>query len=42
LDRPSETKVGDTAVAVHPKDKRFAGTWANAEVPSVEGTITSR
>jgi len=36
-----ETKVGDTAVAVHPKDKRFAKyVGKTLEVPSVEGTIT--
>jgi valyl-tRNA synthetase len=38
-----ETKLGDTAVAVHPKDKRYrryVGT--TLEVPSVEGTITLR
>src|SRR6266481_6032222 len=36
-----ETKVGDTAVAVHPKDKRYAKyVGKTLEVPSVEGTIT--
>jgi valyl-tRNA synthetase len=36
-----ETKVGDTAVAVHPKDKRFAKyVGKTLDVPSVEGTIT--
>jgi valyl-tRNA synthetase len=36
-----ETKVGDTAVAVHPKDKRFTKyVGKTLEVPSVEGTIT--
>src|SRR5882672_5030389 len=36
-----ETKLGDTAVAVHPKDKRYqhlVGT--TLEVPSVDGTIS--
>jgi valyl-tRNA synthetase len=36
-----ETKLGDTALAVHPKDRRYRkyiGT--TMEVPSVEGTIT--
>jgi valyl-tRNA synthetase len=36
-----ETKLGDTALAVHPKDRRYrkyVGT--TMEVPSVEGTIT--
>jgi valyl-tRNA synthetase len=36
-----ETKVGDTAVAVHPKDKRYKKyVGKTLEVPSVEGTIT--
>ena len=36
-----ETKLGDTAVAVHPKDKRYAKyVGKTLEVPSVEGTIT--
>jgi valyl-tRNA synthetase len=38
-----ETKLGDTAVAVHPKDtryKRYVGK--TLEVPSVEGNITLR
>src|SRR5215831_5580361 len=36
-----ETKLGDTAVAVHPKDKRYAGyVGKTLEVPSVDGTIT--
>src|SRR5436309_5744267 len=36
-----ETKVGDTAVAVHPKDKRYTKyVGKTLEVPSVEGTIT--
>jgi valyl-tRNA synthetase len=36
-----ETKVGDTAVAVHPKDKRYRKyVGKTLEVPSVEGTIT--
>src|SRR6266851_2826811 len=34
-----ETKLGDTAVAVHPKDKRYAKyVGKTLEVPSVEGT----
>jgi valyl-tRNA synthetase len=38
-----ETKLGDTAVAVHPKDKRYAKyVGKTLEVPSVEGTITLR
>jgi valyl-tRNA synthetase len=37
----SETKLGDTAVAVHPRDKRYARyVGKTLEVPSVEGTIT--
>jgi valyl-tRNA synthetase len=36
-----ETKLGDTAVAVHPKDKRYARyVGQTLEVPSVEGSIT--
>jgi valyl-tRNA synthetase len=36
-----ETKLGDTAVAVHPKDRRYARyVGKSLEVPSVEGTIT--
>src|SRR6266478_5328507 len=36
-----ETKLGDTAVAVHPKDKRYTKyVGKSLEVPSVEGTIT--
>src|SRR5512132_3159626 len=36
-----ETKVGDTAVAVHPKDKRYRkDVGKTLEVPSVEGTIS--
>jgi valyl-tRNA synthetase len=38
-----ETKLGDTAVAVHPKDKRYTRyVGKTLEVPSVEGTITLR
>ena len=38
-----ETKVGDTGLAVHPKDKRYAKyVGQTIEVPSVEGTITMR
>src|SRR5213594_362907 len=38
-----ETKVGDTAVAVHPKDKRYTKyVGKTLEVPSGEGTITLR
>ncbi len=38
-----ETKLGDTAVAVHPKDKRYKRyVGKTLEVPSVEGTITLR
>jgi len=36
-----ETKLGDTAVAVHPKDKRYKRyVGKTLDVPSVEGTIT--
>ena len=36
-----ETKLGDTAVAVHPKDKRYKKyVGKTLEVPSVEGNIT--
>jgi valyl-tRNA synthetase len=36
-----ETKLGDTAVAVHPKDKRYKKyVGKTLEVPSVDGTIT--
>jgi valyl-tRNA synthetase len=35
-----ETKLGDTAVAVHPKDKRYARyVGQTLTIPSVEGTI---
>jgi valyl-tRNA synthetase len=38
-----ETKLGDTALAVHPKDKRYAKyVGKTMEVPSVDGTITLR
>jgi valyl-tRNA synthetase len=38
-----ETKLGDTAVAVHPKDKRYGRyVGKTLEVPSVEGNITLR
>ena len=38
-----ETKLGDTAVAVHPKDRRYRRyVGKTLEVPSVEGTITLR
>ena len=38
-----ETKLGDTAVAVHPKDKRYRKyVGKTLEVPSVEGNITLR
>jgi valyl-tRNA synthetase len=38
-----ETKLGDTAVAVHPKDKRYKRyVGKTLEVPSVEGTVTLR
>jgi valyl-tRNA synthetase len=36
-----ETKLGDTAVAVHPKDRRYARyVGTTLDVPSVEGHIT--
>src|SRR6185436_9373097 len=36
-----ETKLGDTAVAVHPKDKRYKRyVGKTLEVPSVQGNIT--
>jgi valyl-tRNA synthetase len=36
-----ETKLGDTALAVHPKDRRYRRYVGNTmEVPSVDGTIT--
>ena len=36
-----ETKLGDTAVAVHPKDRRYRKyVGKTLEVPSVEGTVT--
>src|SRR5712691_2169749 len=36
-----ETKLGDTAVAVHPKDRRYRRyVGKTLEVPSVEGNIT--
>src|SRR5262249_13281196 len=36
-----ETKLGDTALAVHPPDKRYAQyVGRTLEVPSVDGTIT--
>jgi len=38
-----ETKLGDTAVAVHPRDKRYKRyVGKTIEVPSVEGNITLR
>jgi valyl-tRNA synthetase len=38
-----ETKLGDTALAVHPKDRRYAKyVGRTMEVPSVEGMITLR
>src|SRR6266540_3046618 len=38
-----ETKLGDTALAVHPRDKRYAKyVGKTMEVLSVEGTITLR
>jgi valyl-tRNA synthetase len=38
-----ETKLGDTAVAVHPKDRRYKRyVGKTLEVPSVEGNITLR
>jgi valyl-tRNA synthetase len=36
-----ETKLGDTAVAVHPKDKRYRKyVGKTLQIPSVEGTIS--
>ncbi len=36
-----ETKLGDTALAVHPRDRRYAKyVGKTMEVPSVEGTVT--
>ncbi|MBI3636171.1 MAG: valine--tRNA ligase [Candidatus Rokubacteria bacterium] len=38
-----ETKVGDTGLAVHPKDKRYAKyVGQTLDIPSVEGTIQIR
>jgi valyl-tRNA synthetase len=38
-----ETKLGDTALAVHPRDKRYARyVGQTMDVPSVEGAITLR
>ena len=38
-----ETKLGDTGLAVHPKDKRYAHLVGKTlEVPSVDGTISVR
>ncbi|MET0851150.1 MAG: valine--tRNA ligase, partial [Candidatus Rokuibacteriota bacterium] len=38
-----ETKVGDTGIAVHPKDRRYRKyVGQTLEVPSVEGTISIR
>ncbi|HSE02679.1 MAG TPA: valine--tRNA ligase, partial [Methylomirabilota bacterium] len=38
-----ETKLGDTAVAVHPRDKRYKRyVGKTLEVPSVEGNVTLR
>jgi valyl-tRNA synthetase len=38
-----ETKLGDTALAVHPKDRRYRKyVGKTLEIPSVEGTITIR
>src|SRR3989475_1522126 len=38
-----ETKLGDTGLAVHPNDQRYAQyVGKTLEVPSVEGTITLR
>jgi valyl-tRNA synthetase len=38
-----ETKVGDTGVAVHPNDRRYAQyVGRELEVPSVEGTVKLR
>src|SRR5499426_519643 len=38
-----ETKLGDTGLAVHPKDKRYAKyVGKTLEIPSVDGTISIR
>jgi valyl-tRNA synthetase len=38
-----ETKLGDTGLAVHPKDKRYAHLVGQTlEVPSVDGTVSVR
>src|SRR3989441_6293871 len=38
-----ETKLGDTGLAVHPKDKRYAQyVGKTLEIPSVDGTIAVR
>src|SRR5437867_1754501 len=38
-----ETKLGDTGLAVHPKDKRYAQyVGKTLEVPSVDGTVSVR
>jgi len=38
-----ETKLGDTGLAVHPRDQRYAKfVGQTLEVPSVDGTITMR
>jgi len=38
-----ETKLGDTALAVHPRDKRYAKyVGSTLTIPSVEGPITMR
>jgi valyl-tRNA synthetase len=38
-----ETKLGDTGLAVHPRDKRYAKyVGRELEVPSVEGTVRMR
>jgi valyl-tRNA synthetase len=38
-----ETKLGDTALAVHPKDRRYVQyVGRELEIPSVEGTIRMR
>jgi valyl-tRNA synthetase len=38
-----ETKLGDTALAVHPKDRRYAAyVGKTLAIPSVEGTIEMR
>ncbi|MFQ5520428.1 MAG: valine--tRNA ligase, partial [Candidatus Methylomirabilia bacterium] len=38
-----ETKLGDTALAVHPKDKRYARyVGQELTIPSVDGTITMK